>query len=202
MKEVFDSLLVHGYTDTEGHAGNFGDRNEMQANAAQALYKAGYVKNIVLAGGKYWGDDKPAFADVMTDRLIKCGVKPTDIISRPETTTTIAEIEIFLEEARTHDWESLASLSTRSHTPRITLDYKKRDRGDVKQIRAERVLYNIKENGAYPHRDFLRRFKATEKVFIAREAVAITFDLYGLGGLGQKFSDSTLGKQFKAIIDK
>lgn len=202
MKESYDAVLVHGYTDESGFSGNFGERNEMQATAAEVLYRSGYVKNIVLAGGNYWGEDRTTFADAMATRLTANGINPEHIVIKPQTTTTSAEIDVFLEQARERGWEDLASLSTRTHTPRISINYLKRRRRDVDQVRAERVLFNIKEGNAFPHRDFLKRFRSSEGAFIVREAFAITFDLYGLGRLGQRFSDSGIGKRIKAKLDK
>lgn len=202
MKETYDAVLVHGYTDEAGFSSDFGDRNEMQATAVEQLYRAGYAKRIVVAGGSYWGDDKPTFAQAMGERLTDHGVDPQAIILRPEATTTDAEIVTFLGEARTQEWERLASLSTRSHTPRITINYLRKRRGDVDQIKAEKVLYNVRVNDEYPHREFLARFRVTENKFIVREAIAITLELYGLKKLLQSFSDSNLGKQIKAKLDK
>lgn len=201
MKEI-DAMLVHGYTDFEGYRGIFDDRNFMQSHAAPQLVRSGRVENIILASGHYWGKNKPPLAEQMADRLEKSGVEPEKIIILPETTTTSAEIDVFLHEANLQGWKNLASLSNKTHTPRIKFNYFKKGRPEVENIITERVLYSIiDETGNKPYLDFLKEFRKRERKFIAREALAITFDLYGLQPLGQRFSDSRVGQVIKSVID-
>lgn len=202
-QQARDVILLHGYTDKEGYLGNFGYRNKMQASAALSLYASGRAKAIFLAGGNYWGEGNPSFSDVMKDRLIDRGVNPNHIVVRPETTTTTGEIETFFDEAQNQGWERerLASLSTKTHTHRVRLGYKRKSASDVGQFEAENVLYEVKSGEKYPYRDFLANFRRSELPFRLREAVAYTFEFVGLGGLGKMFSDSRVGQFIKSKLD-
>lgn len=204
MKE-YDAVLVHGYTDTRGYEGHFGPRNKMQISAAVSLYENGTTRKLFLASGDYWGGERPTHAEITKTRLVQRGVNPEDIIIRPETTTTNAEIDLFFEEAEKNGWEKTASLATKTHMPRIGIRYEKKNRSDVDQIRAESVLAQINVRGRFPYRRYVERFGSIRNmagnIFRLRESVAILGEISGLEKYGQTFSETGAGKCLKAKFD-
>lgn len=204
MKEAqtpHDIVLVHGYTDKNGWNGDFDVRNTAQFEAASVLDKSGRAEAFLLAGGPYWGKDKPTYAEVACAELEKRGINPSKIIIRPETTTTEEEIAVLLDETREQGFSKPVSISTKAHKPRIRLDYWKKGRYEVGHLDSEGLIYNVKVNGEYPYRGLVKKNRRSESKFLVRESYAIFFDLIGFARVGKRFSDSKWGQRLKAKID-
>lgn len=119
-----DAILAHTYLMSETEDGRFSQslRGKLVARAAARLFDGGRGANqIVVAGGKIWGEEGPSLAELMTRDLVNRYHIPREkIVSTPEdigqeARETTVEIEIFLQLAKERGWTRLAEVAEPKH---------------------------------------------------------------------------------------
>lgn len=140
----FDALLVHtaGYKENPKRL-RPSIRGRLQVRAAAELFHQGLIENIVLAGGKVWGEEYPSLSEVMKDELQRRFQIPQEniyLVDRAKETSL--EIDLFLTKAQKMEWKNLLDLGTMYHLPRIKSLFKTRN-CNIETITSEEILSKI-----------------------------------------------------------
>lgn len=201
MKEL-DAVLVHAYylkppsrlnnlsrTDLRGH---------MQVVSAADMYRRGEVKKLFLAGGYFFGQEKPSIAEVMSWELIRRGVPKEDIVIKAVALETSEEINAFLEEFG--DKENLGSVANRIHNRRIKLIHEKLNIVNIRRFNADAIIKRI----SLKHARFVEKFNNSwsETIFLARESLVIIPYILGFSSVMSRLTRDPLVGKIKSTIDK
>lgn len=144
----FDAVLVHAYWLSDGSYG-LSLRSRLAVRAAARLYDEGRgVGKIVLTAGRIWGEDYPSLGQLMKEELMeKYAVPSSRILVLPEAKGTSHEIDLFLEQARTHGWTNLVDISAAKHKWSIPETYRRKGQ-EAAQESYEDILKRTEDN---PH---------------------------------------------------
>lgn len=144
QSKPFDALLVHaaGYKENPKRL-RPSIRGRLQVRAAAELFHQGLVENIILAGGKVWGEEYPSLSEVMKEELQRRFQIPSDnVYLIDQAKDTSFEIDLFLTKAKEMGWRNLLDLGLKLHLPRIRTLLKNRN-AQVETINSEEILSQI-----------------------------------------------------------
>lgn len=216
MAERYGAILAHVYQIRESQKDTTSAskirssrRGHMQVSALTQLIREGKTNVVFIAGGQVWGQEYPAFANLMgqelKNRLEHADIKHPEIVINPKAMTTDEEIGLFLKEGDEKGWNPIASVANKRHAVRIKKIYESRRRPDVEVINAEDVLANVEfgPKARRPYKPFLEAFRWSkmEMIFMARELVITTFYRLGLEGLLRAAAKSTRVQKGKVWFD-
>lgn len=204
-ERMYDAMLLHVYSQPN-HDGSvkLDIRGHMQVLAASILYRSGETKNFFIAGGNIFGDNKPSASAVYKRELTKRGVPREHIFTSSKAVETGQELQGFLKESQTRDWNNLGSIASRTHTDRVSFIHTVNGVNNVEIIPAEEVLKRERK-----FIKFLRRFRISDREFIFwhKEKLVMLlyrFSLFKYGSIkkAKTASNSPFVQKIKDYLDR